>query len=222
MDKRTARNVPTANNIPPFAATRRRRQEGLGVVSTGESGARKPLGRCEWIAGAIDALADEGAAGMCVEALAKRFGVTKGSFYWHFKDRRDLLDAVLQSWKDDRIRAVDSDAVAGNEREQLWRIIDVFGRDRQATAIELAMRDWARRDAQARVAVEAVDGYRLERICRLFVAGGFDDAEASSRSLLLYAYILGNRLLLLDHQDSKITGFKRWIAEHIVSPAVDV
>ena len=50
-------------------------------MKTEQCGARKPLGRSEWIAGAIDALADEGAAGMCVEALAKRFGVTKGSFY---------------------------------------------------------------------------------------------------------------------------------------------
>ena len=59
-----------------------------------DCGAMKPekirtqLDRNEWIDSAIAALADEGLAGMRVEILAKRFGVTKGSFYWHFKDRK--------------------------------------------------------------------------------------------------------------------------------------
>ena len=189
-------------------------------MKTEQCGARKPLGRNEWVAGAIDALADEGAAGMCVEALAKRFGVTKGSFYWHFKDRQDLVDAVLQAWKDDRIRAVDSGAAVGGERQQLLQIIDAFGNDRQAIAIELAVRDWARRDVRARAVVEAVDHYRLARSCRLFVANGFGDEEASRRSLLFCAYLLGQSLIALDCHDQKISDGKRWIAELIVPSSV--
>ena len=194
--------------------------EGLGVKKTQESTARKPLDRDEWIAGAIDALADEGIAGMRVEALAKRFGVTKGSFYWHFKDRQDLVDAVLQAWKDGRVHDIDKQlsAAAGREREQLLQIIDVYGsnRHRKGIAIELALRDWARHDAQAGAIVEAVDRYRLESASRLFIANGFSDEEAKGRSLLLYAYVFGQSLMAFDRHDPKIIDLKRWIAEHIV------
>ncbi|MBS1230867.1 MAG: transcriptional regulator, TetR family [Proteobacteria bacterium] len=184
-----------------------------------ESATRKPLDRHEWIEGAIDALADEGVAGMRVESLAKRFGVTKGSFYWHFRDRQDLVDAVLQAWKAGRIGG--SDAPAAQAREQLLQIIDVDGSDRKDVAIELAVRDWARRDAQAGAVVEAVDRYRLESASRLFVACGLGDKEAKSRSVLLYAYLLGLSLMAFDRHDPKIVDAKRWIVERIVPDPVD-
>ena len=194
--------------------------EGLGVKKTQESTARKPLDRHEWIAGAIESLADEGVAGMRVEALAKRFGVTKGSFYWHFKDRQDLVDAVLQAWKGGRIHDIDKQlgAAAGREREQLLQIIEVYGsnRNRKGIAIELALRDWARHDAQAGAIVEAVDRYRLESASRLFIANGCGVEEAKSRSLLLYAYVFGQSLMAFDRHDPKIVDFKCWIAGHIV------
>lgn len=187
-------------------------------MKTEESGARRPLDRHEWIEGATDALADEGVAGMCVESLAKRFGVTKGSFYWHFKDRQDLLDAVLQTWKEDRIRDVERCATAGSEREQLLQIIDADGS--KAIAIELAVRDWARREARARAVVEEVDRCRVASASRLFVANGLGDDEARSRSLLLYAYVLGQSLMSPVFHDPKIIGYKRLIAERIVSNPV--
>ena len=111
---------------------------------------RTQLDRNGWIDGAFEALAEEGLPGMRVEALAKRFGVTKGSFYWHFKDRQDLYGAMLQTWKEGRIRDIDKQSAipAGNEGEQLEQIIDVYSanRNRKGIAIELAVRDWARRE----------------------------------------------------------------------------
>ncbi|MFZ4537469.1 TetR/AcrR family transcriptional regulator [Propionivibrio sp.] len=182
---------------------------------------RTQLDRNEWVDGAIEALADEGMAGMRVEALAKRFGVTKGSFYWHFKDRQDLLNGVLQTWKEGRIRDIDkqSSAAPGKECDQLLQVIDTYGtnRNQKGISIELAVRDWARRDTQAHLVVEEVDTYRLESTRKLFVASGFSDNEAKSRSLLLYAYVFGQSLMAYDRYDPKIIDFKRWIAEHIVA-----
>jgi len=182
---------------------------------------RMQLDRNEWIDSAIEALADEGLAGMRVEALAKRFGVTKGSFYWHFKDRQDLFSAVLQTWKEGRICDIDkqSRAAPGKECDQLLRIIDTYSanRNRKGIAIELAVRDWARLDTQASAVVEEVDTYRLESTRKLFVASGLSDNEAKSRSLLLYAYVFGQSLMAYDRYDPKIIDFKRWIAEHIVA-----
>lgn len=218
MGKPTAGNVPLSN-VENLA--RRARPGRAVVMKAEESTTRKPLDRSGWIAGAIDALADDGVAGMCVEALAKRFGVTKGSFYWHFKDRQDLVGGVLAAWKDDRIREDGSDVSATDEGQGLRKIIDAYGNDRREIAIELAVRDWARRDAQAAAAVAAVDRHRLENACRLFVAEGYGVDEAMSRSRLLYAYLLGDRLLVFDRQQHKSADSKRWIAELIAPSPVD-
>ena len=182
---------------------------------------RTQLDRIGWIEGAFEALAEEGLPGMRVEALAKRFGVTKGSFYWHFKDRQDLYDAMLQTWKEGRIRDIDKQSAipTGNEGEQLEQIIDVYSanRNRKGIAIELAVRDWARRDAQASAVVEEVDRSRLESARKLFGATGLPDSEAKSRSLLLYAYVFGQSLMAYDRFDPKIIDIKQWISRYIVS-----
>ena len=186
---------------------------------------RAQLDRSGWIDGAIEALADEGLSGMRVEALAKRFGVTKGSFYWHFRDRQDLFDAMLQTWKDGRIRDIDKQRAmpAGNESEQLQQIIEIYSanRNRKGISIELAVRDWARRDPQASAVVEEVDTYRLESACKLFVATGLSDSEAKSRSLLLYAYVFGQSLMAYDRFDPKIIDIKQWISRYIVVGETD-
>lgn len=193
------------------------------MAKSAAAATRKSLDRSEWIAGAIDALADEGVGGMCVEALAKRFGVTKGSFYWHFKDRRDLVGAVLSAWTVARIGEVDDEAAAGDGKARLLRLIAGDGgdrRDRREIAVELAVRDWARRDAQAAAAVEAVDRHRYETARRLFAAAGYGDDEAASRSRLLCAYRLGQRLLAGDRDDAQSAARERAIAE-LIAPSLD-
>ncbi|WP_291986100.1 TetR/AcrR family transcriptional regulator [Candidatus Accumulibacter sp. ACC007] len=185
-----------------------------------KSSARVTLDRNEWIEAAIDVLAEQGVQGMRIEVLAKNFGVTKGSFYWHFKDRQDLVDGVLQTWRDGRIRDIDKQTGAspGREREQLLHLIDVYGatRNRKGISIELAVREWARRDAQAAAIVEEVDSWRLQCTRQLFVRRGVSDEEAKSRSLLLYAYVFGQSLMACERYDPAVGELKRWIAELIV------
>lgn len=183
---------------------------------------RAALDRNEWVEAAIEMLAEQGVPGMRIEVLAKNFGVTKGSFYWHFKDRQDLFDAVLQTWRDGRIRDIDKQSVAtpGREHDQLLHLIDVYGatRNRKGISIELAVREWARRDAHAAAVVEEVDTWRLECTRKLFLARGVPDEEAKSRSLLLYAYVFGQSLMACDRFDPRVSDFKRWIADLIVKP----
>ena len=181
---------------------------------------RTQLDRANWIENAIDVLAREGVAGLRVEVLAKRCGVTKGSFYWHFKDRQDLLSAMLDYWKEGRIRDIEKilAITPGKERDQLHFAIEVYGavRNRKGMAIELAVRDWARHDAHAARIVEAVDLYRLDCTRKLFVAAGMSDAEAKSRSLLLYACVFGLSLMHYGHFDDNLADLKQRIADRIV------
>ncbi|TXG97688.1 MAG: TetR/AcrR family transcriptional regulator [Rhodocyclaceae bacterium] len=185
------------------------------------STARTQLDPERWIDVAIDVLAKEGVTGLRIEVLAKRCGVTKGSFYWHFKDRQALLEAVLEHWKAGRIRDIEKTTAVtpGGEREQLLFAIDLYGanRNRKGMSIELAVRDWARHDPRAASFVEAVDLYRLECTRKLFVASGMSDAEAKSRSLLLYACVFGLSLMHYGGFDDNIADLKQRIAERIVS-----
>lgn len=188
----------------------------------GRSASSRPqLDPDRWVEAAIDVLARDGIAGLRVEVLAKRCGVTKGSFYWHFKDRQALLDAVLAFWKQGRIRDIEkiTSVAPGKERDQLHYAIEVYGasRNRKGMAIELAVRDWARHDAQAAMVVESVDLYRLECTRKLFVAAGMSDAEAKSRSLLLYACVFGLSLMHYSHFDNDLSNLKQRIAERIIS-----
>ena len=181
--------------------------------------ARAALDRDAWIKGAIAILAEHGAERLRVEALAKRLGVTKGSFYWHFKDRRDLQDAVLDLWKEGRIRDIrkQTQAQPGGEAAALLHTIEVYAsaRNRKGIAIEAGVRDWARRDPQAVAVVEEVDAERLACACRLFLACGINEEEAQARSLLLYAYVFGVSLMRCGGFTGNIGSLKAWIAERI-------
>lgn len=180
---------------------------------------RTALDRETWIKGAIAILADHGAERLRIEVLAKRLGVTKGSFYWHFKDRRDLQDAVLQFWKEGRIRDIrkQTQAEPGGEAAALLHTIEVYAsaRNRKGIAIEAAVRDWARRDPQAVAVVEEVDAERLACASRLFLACGLNEHDAQARSLLLYAYVFGVSLMRHGAFTSDIASLKASIAELI-------
>jgi AcrR family transcriptional regulator len=191
-------------------------------MEPGEKSARVALDRDAWIQGAIAILADQGVDGLRVEVLAKKLGVTKGSFYWHFKDRRDLLDAVLEVWKEGRIRDIrkQTSAQPGEELAALRHTIDVYstGRSRKGLPIELAMREWARRDTRAEKVVEEVDAERLACAARLFELRGLTPQEAATRSVLLYAYVFGFSLMRGDHVVPDIGAAKDWISGLITGP----
>src|SRR5579859_5070722 len=107
--------------------------------------ARTPPG--DWIEQGLRALATGGPDAVRIEPLAQALGVTKGSFYWHFADRRALLEAMLDTWE----RTSVEDVIARVERgggDGRTRLRRLFGLARDSAsdrllAIDLAVRDWA-------------------------------------------------------------------------------
>ena len=180
---------------------------------------REALDRAAWIVGALDIVARDGIDGLRVESLAKQLGVTKGSFYWHFKDRRDLIDAVLDDWRASRIRDIRKQTAAapGGELAALRHTIDVYaaGKNRKGISIEAAVRIWARQDANGLAVVEEVDAERLESTRRLFLALGLPPTEAAARSALLYAYVFGFSMMQCGRFGMDAEQTKRWIVERI-------
>jgi AcrR family transcriptional regulator len=151
-----------------------------------------------WIAGALDALASGGIDAVRAEPLAKALAVTKGSFYWHFADRRALIEAMLSQWSAGRIAAIrEQTAQATDPALALRRLIDLYTRrsNSRGLAIELAIRALARNDAGAASAVQAVDAERLRHVASLFRQIGYGAREAEARAVTVYAYLFGQSLL---------------------------
>ncbi len=180
---------------------------------------REALDRAAWIRGALGIVATDGIDGLRVESLAKKLGVTKGSFYWHFRDRRDLIDAVLDDWRAGRIRDIRKQTAAepGAELAAMRHTIEVYAaaRNRKGISIEAAIRLWARQDAGGLAVVEEVDAERLECTRRLFLALGLPPAEAAARSALLYAYVFGFSMMQCGRFDMDAEQTRRWIVERI-------
>src|SRR3954470_2523516 len=105
--------------------------------------------RSSWIDEGLRALAAGGPDAVRIETLAQALGVTKGGFYWHFDDRRALLDEMLDTWErvvtDDVIVRVESGG--GDARTRLRRLFNLAVSIDDMVVIELAIREWARRDA---------------------------------------------------------------------------
>ena len=159
------------------------------------SGPSNRLGRDQWVMAALYALGESGTDAISVEPLAKSLGVTKGSFYWHFEDRRALHEAVLSRWEDiataQIIEQVESSAVS-DARQRLRRLFEiVFGGGSTGDGIESAMRAWARIDTDVAAAAVRVDQRRLNYVSSLLREIGLPRALADQRARILYRTLVG-------------------------------
>jgi AcrR family transcriptional regulator len=163
--------------------------------------AEQPLGRRDWIEAAIVMLAEDNAEALRVDNLAERLGVTKGSFYWHFKGREDLLSAVVDAWRvlmTSETRALIMDT-SGTPWERLERLIRVSTSRRPNVPggpFEMTLRDLARRDAKVAEVVRGVDKERTDFLRQLYREAGLSDADADDYAELQIAFVIGTRMTL--------------------------
>ncbi len=179
-----------------------------------------------WIDAATAVLVDEGIDHVRVDVLANQLGVTRGSFYWHFKDREDLLRCVLRAWRDSTTENLTQRLEGASEdaREQLRDVISLPFRGHaamRAARIELAIRAWARRDEMARHAVDEADASRIAYIAQVFSSIGFPVLEARSRAFLLYTYVVGESLMATQGGSSQKQERRRFVEQLIQQPLGD-
>ena len=161
---------------------------------------RTPKSR--WVDEGLRALAAGGPDAVRVEALARSLDVTKGGFYWHFADRRALLDEMLDAWErfavDDVISRIDE--AGGDARARLRHLFSLAaaGADR-LLKIELAVRDWARRDRNVARRLRRVDNRRMDYMRSLFRQFAADEDDAEARSVLAFSLFVGSHFMAADH-----------------------
>ncbi|WP_052666385.1 TetR/AcrR family transcriptional regulator [Nitriliruptor alkaliphilus] len=153
------------------------------------------LGREDWVEAADEELAEGGIDAVRVEVLARRLGVTKGSFYWHFAGRDDLLDTVLARFEALRTDAVieQVESVADEPVARLRALTElVFSPSGSGDRGEPAIRAWASSDPRAAATLARVDRRRVRYVADLLVAAGLERAVARRRSQLLYRTLIGD------------------------------
>jgi AcrR family transcriptional regulator len=146
------------------------------------------MGRADWIDAALEILVERGIDSVKITRVADAMAVTRGSFYWHFKDRADLLDALIERWESKNTSAMMAAITTGQTLAgailglfEAW--IDVGRFDPR---LEAAIRDWARRSPRVRRVVEAADDHRVRAIAELFKRSGYPANESLVRARIIY------------------------------------
>jgi AcrR family transcriptional regulator len=159
--------------------------------------------RTSWIEEGLRALGVGGLDAVRIEALAQALGVSKGGFYWHFDDRGALLEEMLDTWErvviDEAIERVE--AGGGDARAKLRRLF-ALASSREARAlgsIDLAIREWARRDRSVARRLRRVDNRRMEYMRSLFGAFCPSADEVEARCLIVLSLLVASRLIAADH-----------------------
>jgi len=161
------------------------------------------LSRADWVQGAYEALGDRGISAITVDALAQRLGVTKGSFYWHFRDSEDLLGAVVAHWEELAVDRVLGDLLQlGSPCAVIRRIIshtvgieDPERRLRyRVEAVMAAMAEW---HPIVRPVYTRVMQRRLNGLSVLYLATGMTAPEAARAGELAVVTLVGIYPLLI-------------------------
>ncbi|MGV9308253.1 MULTISPECIES: TetR/AcrR family transcriptional regulator [unclassified Nonomuraea] len=159
--------------------------------------------RDRWIEEGLRALAAGGPDAVRVEALAKRLGVTKGGFYGSFADRDALLEAMLDAWErestDEVIDRVEREG--GDPKTKIERAGVLTFSDDRLLPIDLAVRDWARRDEGVAERLRRVDNKRMALLREMIGTFCSDPDEVEARSMLAFCVAIGEHFLAADHGD---------------------
>lgn len=158
--------------------------------------------REKWVEEGLRSLASGGVDAVRVDALAKALGVTRGGFYGYFADRGALLEAMLDTWEreatDDVLDRIEREGGDLTEKAQLAGQLTFSDR---LLPIDLAVRDWARRDPAVAERLRRVDNQRMALLREAIGTVCADPDEVEARALLAFCAAIGSHFLAADHPD---------------------
>jgi AcrR family transcriptional regulator len=161
------------------------------------------LGRQDWLTIGIQILIEKGIEAVKVDPLAKLLNVTRGSFYWHFKNRDDLLEEILREWESRNTQTVieQIEELDTSPSSKLLSLFEIAAQD--DNRLEKAVRIWSVNDARAEVAIARVDRQRLDYLQNLFFQLGFSEIDARVRAQIVYSTRLGWFMMALPSQSTE-------------------
>jgi len=160
-----------------------------GITST----ERNQLQRFDWLRKALDTFVEEGIDSIRITRLADDLGVTRGSFYWHFQNREDLIDSLVSFWKDKNTAAITgSVAQASSLADGILRFFETCIDNSQFdTRLDLALREWSRRSSTIRALLDGEDEARIEALRQFYLRFDYPMPQALIRARVLYYSQIG-------------------------------
>lgn len=160
--------------------------------------ARTP--RLAWIDEGLTVLAAGGPDAVRIEPLARSLGVTRGGFYWHFRDRDALLEEMLDVWERRSIEEVlDRVESEGGDARTKARRAGALTLSPELLPIDLAVRNWSRRDPAVAERLRRVDNGRMDYLRAQFSSFCSDEDDIEARCLLAFSLVIGNHFITADH-----------------------
>lgn len=148
------------------------------------------VSRSDWIRAATAALRHGGITAVRIEKLARDLGVTKGSFYWHFRDRGDLYDALLVFWEEETEWLIGEAERLATPIDRLIGFFNLVSRTRIYPP-DIAIFEWARHDPAVARRAARVEHRRIAFIARQVQDSGVERREAQRRAEIVYLTTLG-------------------------------
>ncbi|MGB5300094.1 MAG: TetR/AcrR family transcriptional regulator [Thiogranum sp.] len=150
---------------------------------------RRGVSKAEWLETGLQALSEGGVAALTVEGLAKSLGIAKAGFYWHFKNRDDLLRQLLDYWTHEITKVITSnpELLALEPKSRFIRAAEII-LDFDLTRYEMAIRQWALQDAGAARAVKKANRLRLDFARNALSKLGFKGEDLEMRAMLFVCY----------------------------------
>ena len=149
----------------------------------------KHVSKDQWLIKALDTLESSGVEAVKIERLARELGISRSGFYWHFKNRQDLLEQLLDYWvrRSTGVVTDNPDVVKLDPKKRLLATMEMI-RDKQLAKYELAMASWARLDSYVHKVVKKVVKMRLDYLRGIFAELGFEGDELEMRTRLFVCY----------------------------------
>ena len=194
---------------------------GKTSVSEAIQNKRVTLSAADWEQEALEMIAERGVSALAVEPLARRMGITKGSFYWHFSGREALLEQALQLWEEhDQRNLTTSLGDISDPRERLISFFRAASRERLTHEVYSALCASADHP-QVEPVLERVANRRMRHIAAAFAELGFGELEAEHRARLTYSAYLGFLQLQRQSQTPSLSSeeFEAYV-EHVIKTLI--
>ncbi|MCH6482269.1 TetR/AcrR family transcriptional regulator [Pseudoxanthomonas sp. LH2527] len=175
----------------------------------------------DWAQAALDLIAEQGVSAVAVEPLARRLGVTKGSFYWHFPSRDALLQAALERWEaGEQENIFGSLEKVADPRERLRTLFQLVGHEVKPHIIYSELLKALDHPAVQPV-IDRISQRRQEYLVAMFRQAGLQRTDATHRARLTYAAYVGFLQLSLQLQQPRMTSeeFETYL-EHVISTLI--
>jgi len=147
-----------------------------------------------WLEAAYASLLESGVDSVKILPLARKLNLSRTSFYWFFKDREELLGALLARWRDKNTGNIvrQSEAYAESMAEAMLNVFDCWlNKDLFDSPFEFAVRSWALQSPEILEEVRRADQIRMEALTRMFVRFGYDEVAADVRARTTYLVQIG-------------------------------